>query len=168
LRKFKRFDSHVSYFSAVAVGGLKLKRNCGLPLVQLLTLQLTISPVVRLEAESQQLAGGSVTATLHAGYTGNGYVDGQGSAVTFTTTRNTAGAARLTFRYINGSTVGRPIQIFVNNSLVGTLSFAPTGGWSVWKTVSLDGVQLPTGNVTIKAVASTSVGGPDLDSLSIV
>jgi hypothetical protein len=123
---------------------------------------------VVIQSETQQLSGGTTKAS-GGGFTGAGYARyaGQGSAVTYTTTRATAGTAKLTFRYANGSAVNRPLQILVNGSLVGTLAFTPTGGWTTWKTISLDAVKLPAGAVTIKAVASTAAGGPNLDSPTI-
>ena len=53
------------------------------------------------------------------------------------------------------------LRILVNGLRVGSLAFASTGGWSIWKTVSLDHVQLPAGTVTIMAVEWT--GGFDLN-----
>ncbi len=122
---------------------------------------------VTLQSESAVLSGGTYKSTSHAGYTGAGFADygGQNSAVTYSLTRASAGAAKLDFRYANGSSA-RPLQIFVNDVLAGTLNFGPTGGWTTWATTSLT-TNLPAGTVTIKAVASTSAGGANVDSLTI-
>lgn len=132
--------------------------------------QLTVGRVgTTIEAETQQVSGGASAVNNTPGFTGKGYVryGGQGSAVTFSAVRASAGPARLTFRYSNGLTTDRPLQIFVNGLLLGTLAFPPTGAWTTWKTISLDIANLPAGTVTIKAVASTSAGGPNLDSLDV-
>lgn len=137
----------------------------------------TVSPVTPpppdntstvLQAENATRSNGSAFSTGHAGYTGSGFVDygGQGSAVLFTITRSASGTATLDFRYANGSTGNRPKQVFVNNVLVATLSFAPTGGWTTWKNASTT-VTLPAGTVQIKLVASTTVGGANVDSLTV-
>jgi hypothetical protein len=132
--------------------------------------RLTVSPAgTTLEAEGQTLSGGTASASSTAGYSGSGYAafGGKGSAVTFSVLRGSAGAGTLTFGYSNGGTAERPLEVFVNGSLAGTLQFPPTGGWTVWKSVSLNLKNLPAGAVTIRVAASTSAGGPNLEWLAI-
>lgn len=121
-----------------------------------------------LQAESATLTGGTTISSAHAGYTGSGFADygGQGSAVEFKTTRSTAATLPLVFRYANGSTANRPLQVLVNGVLAGTAACAPTGSWTTWATVSLANIAIPAGAVTIKAIASTSAGGANVDSLA--
>lgn len=122
-----------------------------------------------LQAENAALAGGTYKTANHAGFNGTGFADfgGINSSVTFSLTRESAGAATLTFRYANGGGAGRPLNVFVNNVLVGTVAFSPTGGWTKWQNAVLNNVNLPAGNVQIKLVASTSAGGANLDQLTI-
>ncbi len=121
-----------------------------------------------LEAESAALSGGTYRSASWAGYTGTGYADfgGQNSAAQFALNRASAGTANLVFRYANGAG-NRPLQIAVNGTVVGTLAFPGTGGWDKWATITLTGVSLPAGAVTIRALANTSAGGANVDSLTI-
>lgn len=122
-----------------------------------------------LQSESALLLSGTSKQTQWKGYTGTGYADygGQNSAVEYAISRASAGAASLTFRYANGAAANRPLQIRVNNVVVGTVVCAPTGGWDKWQTVTLASVSLPAGNVKIRAIASTSTGGANVDSLTV-
>ncbi|HEX8903758.1 MAG TPA: carbohydrate-binding protein, partial [Longimicrobiaceae bacterium] len=70
------------------------------------------------------------------------------------------------FRYANGSTADRPLELRVNGAVaLPRLSFAPTGKWSAWGTA--------TAMVTLAAGANrirlTSVGsnGPNLDAVTV-
>ncbi len=128
-----------------------------------------VTAITVLEAESASFSGGTVRATNHAGYTGSGFADfaGNGSAATWTITRASAGTVSLDFRYANGSLANRPLQIVVNGAVVGTLNFAKTGAWTTWATNTLNNINLPAGTVTLRAQASTSVGGANVDSLTI-
>jgi len=122
-----------------------------------------------IQSESATLTGGTVRSASWPNFTGTGYADyaGQNSGVSYAITRTIAGLAKLDFRYANGGGVDRPLQIFVNNALVGTLPFAPTGAWNKWAVASLNNINLPTGVVTIRAVASTVAGGANVDALTI-
>jgi hypothetical protein len=121
-----------------------------------------------LQAETATLAGGTVSSTANAGYTGTGYDDygGNGSSVQWATTRIAASAVTLVFRYANGGTTNRPLSVVVNGVTVGTVACAPTGSWATWSTVSIN-ANLVVGGNTIKATASSSAGGANVDSLTI-
>lgn len=129
----------------------------------------TPTTTITLQAETGAMSGGTAKGSSNGGYLGTGYADfaGQGSAVAWTTSRATAGLAKLELRYANGATNNRPLQLLVNGTVVGTLNCEPTGSWTTWKTVSLSSIALPAGTVTIKAVASTSAGGANVDQLTI-
>jgi hypothetical protein len=129
---------------------------------------IVIQPMV-IQSESGVFSGGARSRNHYAGFTGAGYADygGKRSAATYRITRTSAGASKFTFRYANGSKFTSQLQVFVNDSLAGSLSLAPTGGWEIWKTVSLDGVQMPAGAVTIKTVASSKGPGVNIDRLTI-
>src|SRR4051812_13990271 len=86
-----------------------------LPLLGLTTTG-TASAATDYQAEDATIAQGTVT-TNHTGYTGTGFVDYtniSGSYVEFTADAATSGQATLTFRYANGTTVDRPMNISVN------------------------------------------------------
>src|SRR5262245_11909827 len=68
------------------------------------------------EAESATISMGTV-ASNHTGYTGSGFVDytnAPGGYVEFTITAAQAQNVSLTFRYANGTSANRPMDIAVN------------------------------------------------------
>ncbi|MCS7477783.1 TIM-barrel domain-containing protein [Umezawaea endophytica] len=120
------------------------------------------------EAEDAAL-NGVVIGSRHAGYTGNGYVDytnATGDHVEWTVTVRAAGTRALGFRYANGGTTDRPLTISVDGTVVGTLSFAPTGAWTTWATARLDAA-LPAGSAVRIRATATGSSGANLDSLTI-
>jgi Domain of unknown function (DUF4394)/Carbohydrate binding module (family 6) len=123
-----------------------------------------------LQAEKAQLGGGNKVATVHAGFTGTGFVDyADNVANGFTQFSLTqTGARTFTFRYANGSTVNRPCVLTLNGANVGMLSFPPTGAWTTWKTVT---IQVNLGSATsakaARLTSTTAAGGPNLDRLDV-
>ena len=121
------------------------------------------------EAESATISQG-VVASDHTGFTGTGFVDYTnvtGSYVEFTVTAPADEAATLTFRFANGTTTNRPMDISVNGATGTATNFAGTGNWTTWKTMNVS-ANLVAGANTIRATATTSNGGPNLDSLTVL
>jgi hypothetical protein len=122
-----------------------------------------------LEAESATIFHGVVESN-HTGFTGTGFVNSDneaGSFVEFTVTAATAGTATVAFRFANGTTVNRPMDITVNGSLVADeLAFAGTGAWTTWQTRPVT-VTLNAGANTVRATGTTVNGGPNLDHLEV-
>jgi hypothetical protein len=123
----------------------------------------------RYEAENATIAAGVVESN-HAGHSGTGFVNydnAVGSAVEFAVTAASAGAATLRFRYANGTTVNRPMDIAVNGAVVKAgLPFPGSGAWTTWQTITLP-VTLAAGANSVKATATTANGGPNLDYLEV-
>ena len=121
------------------------------------------------QAESATISQGAV-ATNHTGFTGTGFVDYTnitGSYVEFTADAAAAGQTTLTFRYANGTTADRPMNMSVNGTVVASnVSFAPTGNWDTWATKSVT-VSLAAGANKVRATATTANGGPNLDRLTL-
>jgi hypothetical protein len=124
----------------------------------------------RYEAEGATIAQGVVESN-HAGFSGAGFVNGDnavGSGVTWTVTMAQAGPATVNFRFANGQASGamtnRPMDVTVNGTPAGSITFPPTGDWAVWQTASLT-VPLAAGANTIQLTATTVTGGPNLDFL---
>jgi hypothetical protein len=126
-------------------------------------------PPTRFEAENATLSQ-AVVATNHTGFSGTGFVDYNnvvGSFVEWQVPVQSAGQAQLTFRYANGSTANRPMNIAVNGALAaGEFVFAPTGSWNTWANVTAT-VTLNAGTNTIRATAVTASGGPNVDFLDV-
>ena len=124
-------------------------------------------PQSTYQAENATLSG-PVVSTENAGYTGTGYADYQnasGDYVQWTVQASAAGTYMLEFRYANGGTTDRPLDIAVNGSDAGTAPFAPSASWSTWIVQGLT-VQLQAGTNTVRATA-TGAGGGNIDWLGI-
>jgi len=127
------------------------------------------APPSTYQAENATLSQ-AVVATNHLNYTGTGFVDYNnvaGGYVEFSVTPASAGTATLVFRYANGGTANRPMDIRVNGTVVSAgLGFGPTGNWDTWQTVSVTTTLIPGANA-VRATATTAGGGPNLDSLTV-
>lgn len=126
---------------------------------------------VTVQAENANSMQGAVVARDHAGYTGTGYVDfvaNDGANVTWRVNGVTRpGTYLIDFRYANGSSSARRIQIEANvpNNPSQIVSFPPTGSWSTWRTVSVP----VTVDATSFEVKAWTIGnnGPNIDSLTV-
>jgi endoglucanase len=130
---------------------------------------VAVAAPVQYQAESATISNGLVESN-HAGFTGSGFVNYDnevGSYVEFAVTSPSAGQATLTFRFANGTTANRPMDVSVNGSLAADeLSFPGTGAWTTWTTRTTT-VNLNAGTNTIRTVATTANGGPNLDRLDV-
>ncbi|MFF5207255.1 CBM35 domain-containing protein [Streptosporangium sp. NPDC000396] len=126
-------------------------------------------PPVDYQAENATISQGVVESN-HAGYTGTGFVNYAnvaGSYVEWNVNVAEAGIVPLTFRYANGTTTNRPMDIAVNGVVVAAnQAFGSTGVWTAWATTTL-GVPLRAGANTIRATATTANGGPNVDKITI-
>jgi hypothetical protein len=124
-----------------------------------------------VEAETASLAGGAVTQTEHAGYTGSGYVGGltdtnKGRAsVTFTV--NSPGTNTLALRYANGTGSAMTLSLYVGAQRVQQVSLPATGAWTSWGTASTS-VSLPAGNTALAyRFDTTDSGNVNLDQVTV-
>jgi glucose/arabinose dehydrogenase len=128
------------------------------------------APTSDFQAEDATTITQGVVESDHVGFTGTGFVNYNnvvGSAVEWTVGARSAGSVGLTFRFANGTTVGRPMDISVNGTTVRSgLAFGGSGNWDTWKTVTIN-APLKAGNNTIKATATTANGGPNVDKLTV-
>jgi hypothetical protein len=120
------------------------------------------------QAENAVLVG-PVVSTIHAGYTGTGFVDylnPSSDYIEWTVNVASAGSYVLDFRYGNGGTTNRPLQLRVNQAIVnGSLAFPSTGTWTNWS-ISSAQVTLNAGTNLIRLTATGSSGG-NIDSLAV-
>ncbi|SDZ30834.1 exo-1,4-beta-D-glucosaminidase [Amycolatopsis xylanica] len=123
---------------------------------------------VDYQAEDATIVNGVVESN-HAGFTGSGFVNYDnvvGSSVEWTVNAAAAGTANVVFRFANGTTANRPMDISVNGTVVSPgVSFPGTGAWTTWVTKTVT-VQLTAGVNKIKAVATTANGGPNVDKIT--
>ena len=129
----------------------------------------TAPPVTRYEAENAMISQGTVDSD-HPGYSGSGFVNYTnvtGSYVQWTVNAAQAGTVTLTFRFANGTTVNRPMDVSVNGTVARPgLAFPGTGAWTSWQSVTTT-VNLNAGANTIRATATTANGGPNVDFLEV-
>ncbi|WP_018615309.1 carbohydrate-binding protein [Segetibacter koreensis] len=131
----------------------------------LVTAALTQSEI--LEAELAVLSG-AVKASGQTGYTGSGYADfvnTTGDFIEFTVNTSAAGPFLLKFRFANGATTDRPLQLKINGAVVATtLAFPPTGAWSTWA-LSSTYANLISGANKIR-LTTIGYNGPNVDNLN--
>jgi glucose/arabinose dehydrogenase len=133
------------------------------------SLDAEVSATTDYQAENANISQGVVESN-HAGYTGAGFVNLDnvvGSYVQFSVSATTAGPASLVFRFANGTTTDRPMDIAVNGAVVAAgRSFPGTGAWTTWVDGSLN-VTLVAGTNTVRVTSTTVNGGPNLDRLTV-
>jgi hypothetical protein len=123
----------------------------------------------RYEAENAVISQG-ILETLHAGYSGTGYVNADnvaGSYVEFTITAPSAGTASIAIRYANGTAVDRPSTVAVNGTAIATaLSFPATADWDTWasKTVT---TTVNAGTSKVRITGTTANGPPNIDYIDV-
>jgi polygalacturonase len=127
----------------------------------------TPPPTGRFEAEDGVCQG--TIDSNHAGFSGTGFcntTNAVGSAEEWSVPRDTAGTATLAVRFANGTTDARPMDLTVNGTSVGTVTFAGTGAWTTWQTATVQ-VPLNAGANTIHLAATTAGGGPNVDYVEV-
>ncbi|WMJ72011.1 immunoglobulin domain-containing protein [Cytophagaceae bacterium ABcell3] len=102
----------------------------------------------------------------HDGFMGNGYLNGDnalGNTILYVINSENAQSATLSFRYANGSSLNRAMEVKVNGETqVEALGFNFTGAWSDWEIASVS-LDLSQGNNRIELVSLTEEGGPNFD-----
>ncbi|MGP3983040.1 PQQ-dependent sugar dehydrogenase [Streptomyces sp. KR80] len=129
--------------------------------------QASAAPV-GYEAESATISQGAVESN-HAGYSGTGFVNYkavEGAYVEFSVDSDQASNVSLEFRYANGTTAARPLDISVNGTLVSdNVDFAGTGAWTTWNTATVTAA-LKAGANKVRATTA-GIDGPNLDKLTV-
>ncbi|AEV67414.1 dockerin type I domain-containing protein [Acetivibrio clariflavus] len=111
----------------------------------------------------------TVIKSANANYSGIGYVDfynESGSYIEWTVSAPYEGTAILNFRYVNGSTDNRPMEIEVNGNVLGILDFNTTGDWTTLKSQTIT-ADLNKGTNTIRVTSKATDGSPNIDYLGI-
>jgi lysophospholipase L1-like esterase len=132
------------------------------------------TPVVndtsKYEAEEAILSE-AIVETVNAGYSGNAYINYDnkaGSYVEWSVNISEWGEYRLLYRYANGTSVNRPMEIRVNGNIIANShDFNTTGEWTTWYDTYLI-TNLNPGKNIIRATATTANGGPNVDYLIVL
>ena len=135
------------------------------------SLMIYPSYEVLLEAEDFTVQEGVIVDTQHIGFTGGGFTDYKpnqpGGVLEWEVDIPYETSYSLSFRYANGGSASRPLQVEVNGEVVSPkVEFEGTGAWTTWIDVGVDAV-LKKGENTIRAVSVGADGGPNLDSIRI-
>lgn len=129
----------------------------------------TPGSAVIFEAENAILSG-VVVSNQWSGFSGTGYADYTNTStdyIEWAVNAAASGSCTLEFRYANGGTGDRPLEVKVNGVVVNSgLSFPATGAWTTWQTVSAT-ASLNTGNNTVRTTAIGSSGG-NMDYLRVI
>ena len=105
----------------------------------------------------------------HVGFTGDGYVNtdnADGAGVDYAIRVEVGGPYSLTFRYSNGAST-RPADLLVNDMVMATYNFEPSGDWTNYQPSSSASVTLASGVNTIRLEASSGEGLPNIDGLLV-
>ncbi len=110
-----------------------------------------------------------VIATNHTGYTGVGFVDSEnviGASIDWSISAASAKTYAVKIRFANGSVATRRASILLNNSKIQSVDFPSNNNWDQWQTITIN-VPLNAGTNSFKAVAETSDGLANIDSISV-
>jgi hypothetical protein len=159
--------------SALTTRGSRRRWGAGIAATVVTAFVMAAAPAhaatTRYEAENATISQG-VLETLHTGYSGTGYVDGDNvvaSYVEFAITAATAGTATITIRYANGTAVDRPSTVAVNGTAVVTaMSFPATADWNTWANGTVT-TTVKAGTNSVRITATTANGLPNLDYIDV-
>ena len=108
--------------------------------------------------------------TTNAGFESEAYVNLYneiGSALSLNVKADTEGIYAVTFRYANGGTADRNVEVKVSGETVAwTLAGAPTGAWTTWAEETLY-LPLKAGVNRITLTSLTADGAPNLDFVTV-
>lgn len=126
---------------------------------------------VTLQAEDNLVSEGIEFANNNAGFTGSGFLDYKpnvaGGYAEWTVEIPYETSYVLNFRYANGGSLSRPLEIKVNDTVFAdSMAFESTGDWTTWNNTSTT-VVLKKGTNVIRATAVGAEGGPNLDAFTI-
>ncbi len=131
-------------------------------------LQYEVLQTETLQAELADLVNTTADSSPYTGYDGSGYANiknSSGSSVEWLVNKANVSTADITFRFSNGVVGSRNMNLTINGSQSQTVTFAGTGSFSTWTTVTISGKSLAAGVNKIK-LTSTGDFGPRLDWMS--
>ncbi|WP_010249822.1 carbohydrate-binding protein [Acetivibrio cellulolyticus] len=134
------------------------------------TLVVTPTPVGTLYLAESASYCNCVIESINKGYTGYAYLnpnDAVGSYIEWHINLPKSVNTNLAFRYANGTTSSRPMDLYVNNvKVLSGVMFEDTGSWSTWLEKSVT-VNLNSGGNSIRLTSTDSISGPNFDCLRV-
>lgn len=128
-----------------------------------------VGNVVEYEAEFATWDTSAKIGTSNTGFTGEGYVNmgGKGSWVEWPAVASRSGTCTLVFRY--ACVDQRQSMITIDGNYAGIVEFNAAGStWTEYGEDSLVVADCPSSMMSIRLEATTSNGGPNLDSVKVV
>ncbi len=111
-----------------------------------------------------------VSETINAGFESESYLNldnAEDIPVSWNISADSDGIYAITFRYANGGTASRNMQLNINGSFVEwEEAFPATGGWTNWKEVTAN-LPLKQGVNRLTLTSLTGDGAPNLDWISV-
>lgn len=141
--------------------------NDGMPNVDEFSLAQTFTRTYQAESAFDTEEG--VTESIHAGYTGSGYLNIDNAVGTFAwyiVNSPAAVTVPVTVRYANGTTGNRPIAVSANGGPPVQVTAAPTGSWTTWTTATVN-IPLQAGDNDFFLTSVVSGGMPNIDKFDI-
>lgn len=134
--------------------------------------EITVPPAlgtsITLQAEDAALGGGTIAESANTGFRGSGYANSpaSGGTITFNNVSGNGGGVRsLTIRYANGATASRAGNLVVNGA-TSSVTFAPTGSWTTWQTMTVP-VTLKNDSTNTIQFATTGADLGNIDEITI-
>ncbi len=122
----------------------------------------------RYEAEEATVSGAQV-ASNNGGFSGSGFVDyinKRNDYVEWSVDFAATAPYRLLFRYANGSTAERNLQVSLDGQAIDTLRGYTTTSWASWRSENVDPVLISAGEHRIRLTALGN-SGPNVDYLQV-
>lgn len=121
------------------------------------------------QSESATAAGGVVVESNYGGYNGTGFTNHPttGGTLTFSNVDGNGGGTKsLVIRFSNGGATARTGTISINGGTASSISFASTGGWSNWTTMT---VSITLNNNSTNTIRFASNGGDlgNIDEITV-
>jgi YVTN family beta-propeller protein len=131
---------------------------------------IDIAPTVFYEAELAELSPSLSVLSVEPGFSGTGYVNysqtGPNVRLRYVLDVPQAQTVRPRFRYANGTTAERRLNLRVNGATSAqTVAFAPTGASGNYGIADGPELSLTPGRITLDLVADAGTSGPNLDAL---
>jgi exo-1,4-beta-D-glucosaminidase len=110
-----------------------------------------------------------VIESIHAGFTGTGYLNINNFNNTFAwyiVNRPVAGTVAVKVRYANGGTTSRPINVSAGGGGSAQIAGAPTGSWSTWTTATVN-IAMAAGDNDFFLSSVSNEGMPNIDKFDL-
>ena len=120
------------------------------------------------QAENGAITGGVTIESEHTGFNGTGYLNfpATGGAVQFNNVDGGSGGSRtVVVRYALGATTSRTAQLLING-VAQNITFAPSGGWTTWTTVSAN-ITLNSGTGNTIRIQTNGQDAGNVDQITV-